>query len=83
MLVGNDTEEDCDWENADEACPDPHGRLRQRTVDPTPLKRRQVVLEICRSLDPERMRQGSRSFDKFFREVRAAYHFWYAQVAGT
>jgi len=70
------TTEETSQSNVDEAVTDPARWLRERTRPGRNQKNPRYAKEIISHLCPETMRSSSRSFDKFFREVRHSYDCW-------
>jgi hypothetical protein len=67
--------------DVDSQISNPAAWLKERNVSGRRLKDPRFAKEIITKLDPNVMRQNSKSFDKFSRETIIAYHNW-CQICG-
>ena len=67
-------------EDVDEMIEDPALWMRDKLNSNGKLKNPSHVKEMFSKLEPDEMRKNSKSFDKFYREVRSFYEGWMSRL---
>jgi hypothetical protein len=64
------------WGNVDDEVPNPIKWFKKHSSSKSKLKSPIIAKKIISELDPESMRDNSRSFDKFYREISLSHKKW-------